>query len=513
MRRGATVYRETNHPGKSNGRNMALSRPMLIVSLGILASVSPGHAAQKNQGDLPWSNRVQTVLDVTRRLEFPRGKRLPLYLWPASNPGLLNAADAERLVRELDQRGVGLVSSWSPKRRDASLAEALAVARAQTRLGVPVNVNASACLSAFFNGDERTAHVDRQGRAFWDESFNSGRQRHPMGCPFTLGPRKDPIREQVDGFARAYQEAGLKVDFVFVDWEIDGPIEYNRAFEAARRCVRCREHFQDPENFLEFQKVLRGIRSELQRYTLADPIRERFPGALVGNYAVYPHDGYREWYDYFEYFVEGQPHIDDQRARYRLWANEFPGTGYTCAMPVLYTWYPTYGWYDFDNHDYRWFYNLLLIASNAGKSTPAGVPIISFVHWHTTSPPEKPDPAVKQFSAEAYQELLWHMLLRGTDTFFLWCLPSEDAEECRLVHGVYAAAQQYGDFLEQGTPISFDVPKRPGTVVSGLRLGNRVLVRRTDFGGSTEPVEIVVGTKKIAIRPLPGKCQLLDLGT
>jgi hypothetical protein len=36
--------------------------------------------------------------------------------------------------------------------------------------------------------------------------------------------------------------------------------------------------------------------------------------------------------------------------------------------------------------------------------------------------------------------------------------------------------------LDRGQPISFDVPREPRTVVSGLRLGNRVLVRRTDFG-------------------------------
>jgi hypothetical protein len=256
---------------------------------------------------------------------------------------------------------------------------------------------------------------------------------------------------------------------------------------------------------------LRVIRSRLQQYALTDPIRSRFPAALVGNYAVYPHNGYRYWYDYFEYFVEGQPHIADQRAKYRLWYNEFPGTGYTCAMPVVYTWYPTYQWYDFENSDYRWFYNMLLVASNAGEHTAANVPIISFVHWHTTAPPAQPDPAVKQLSGESYQELLWHMLLRGTDAFFLWCPRDEDASEVELVHQVYAAAQQYGEFLAGGTPIEFRVPAVPSTVVSGLRLGERVLVRRTDFGSSRAPVEIVVGKQRISVEPSPGKCQILAL--
>ena len=67
------------------------------------------------------------------------------------------------------------------------------------------------------------------------------------------------------------------------------------------------------------------------------------PNALVGNYAVYPHDGRRYWWDYFEHYVEGQPVRMDQKARYRHWANEFAGTGYTFAMPVVYPWSWTWG--------------------------------------------------------------------------------------------------------------------------------------------------------------------------
>jgi len=154
---------------------------------------------------------------------------------------------------------------------------------------------------------------------------------------------------------------------------------------------------------------------------------------------------------------------------------------------------------------------MLLVATGAGKHAPAGVPVITFVHWHTTAPPENPNPAVKQFSEAGYQELLWHMLLRGTDTFFLWCRPEEDAKEVRLVHEVYAAAQQYGEFLDRGTPVCFDVPKVPGPVVSALRLDDRLLVRRTDFGDPTEPVEITVGKRKIAIEPRSGAVQVLSL--
>ena len=481
-----------------------------VLLLALPSLTSRSDAAEQESAPAHWSPRVQTALEAAKPLQFPRGKRLPLYLWPAMNPGRLDAATAEDLVGQLDLRGIGLISSWSPSKREESLLQALPIARAQMKRGLPVNVNANACLHRFFNGDPRTAHRDEQGRPFWDDSFGAG-SKQTMGCPFALDFRKEPVREQVEFFARAYQDEGLQVDFIFADWEIDGPMEFNRAHEASKRCARCREQFQDIDNFLEFQQVLREIRSELQRYAFSDPILSRFPKALVGNYAVYPNNGYRYWYDYFETYVDGQPYIADQRAKYRHWANEFAATQYTCAMPVVYTWYPTYGWYDFDNSDYRWFYNMLLVASNAGRHTPAGTPLISFVHWHTTAPPKDADSDVKQMSAWAYQELLWHMLLRGTDTFFLWCPRDEDTEECRLVHEVYAAAQQYGEFLEGGVALSFDVPKLPGTVLSALRLGDRLLVRRTDFAGSSEPVELAVGGKKIPVPAAPGRCQIIQL--
>ncbi len=502
-----------------------------------------------------WSSHIQTVLDATEPLKYDRAGRLPLYIWQAMNPGPLDEEAAEELVKELDERGVGLVTSWDPNKRQKSLAESLTIAKAQKKLGLRVNINPTKCLYSFFNGDERTAHIDDQGQLFWDGSF--GKRR--MGCPFALDFRRPYIREQLEYFVREFKHADLEVDFIFADWEIDGPIEFNEAHAASKKCQRCRENIKNIDDFEEFQKVLRKLRCELQSELYAEPIKKNFPKALVGNYGVYPHGGHRYWYDYYEYYVEGQPAFTDttlrsgaslrstsQRAKYRKWYHEFGETGYTFAMPVVYTWERIFDWYDYADTDYRWFYNMLLVASNAGQHTPPGVPIISFVHWHTIKSDSSADQAhlpeasvgqVQQFSEEKYQELLWHMLLRGTDTFFLWCRKHEAAKEIQLVHQVYAEAQQYGEFLSNGMPINFSIPKQPGTVISGLRLSglrsrfggvgkDRVLIRRTDFGSavgrpvdrkagslkqSDDPVEIGIANQRIKIWPAPGRCQIISL--
>ena len=118
---------------------------------------------------------------------------------------------------------------------------------------------------------------------------------------------------------------------------------------------------------------------------------------------MYPHGGYRYWYDYFEQEVSETPYLSDQQARYREWVHEFDSTGYTFAMPVVYTWYPTFGWYDFSETDYRWFYNMLKVGSNAGQHTDRSTPLVPFVHWNTTAPPSDPDPRVKQLSKSKYR--------------------------------------------------------------------------------------------------------------
>jgi len=456
--------------------------------------------------------RIDLVLRETKPLRFPRGKRLPLYCWHAMDiPG--DDAAIERTLKALDARGIGACATWRPgKAQDKALERALRIGAAQKRLGLRVNVNANACTYTVCNGAPETAHVDADGKPFFDTSSSP---RRKLGCPFKLASRYPAMREQVDFFARAYKAKGIDIDFVFADWEIDGPIEWQGGWDAAKRCATCRKRIPRLDDFAAFQKAYRKVRSEVTRECYSGVVLKHFPKALVGNYAVYPHNGWRYWYDYFEKPpAEGLPVRMDQRSPVRPWADEFEDSGYTFAMPTVYTWYRTWAWYDWDNGDYRWFYNLLLVASNAGEHTPAAVPIISFVHYTTTSPPRPPetaDPGVKQFSTAAYKELLWHMLLRGHDTFFLWCPHTEIAQEIRPLHEVWAAALEFKQFLDKGEPVTFAVPKRPGPVLSGLRLGRRVLVRRTDFDATQGAVALKVGEKTLQVPRGEGKCQVLEL--
>ena len=454
--------------------------------------------------------RLALVLGEAEPLKFPRGKRLPLYVWAVMDlPG--DDATVEVALKALDARGIGACATWRPgARQQQTLDRALRVSAAQQRLGLRVNINANACTYTVCDGSPATAHVDAGGKRFFDTSSS---ERRKLGCPFKLQGRYPAMREQVDFFCRAYKAKGIGVDFVFADWEIDGPIEWQGGWAAAKRCVTCRTRIPNIDDFGEFQAAYRKVRSEIQRECYAGVVLKHFPKALVGNYAVYPHNGWRYWYDYFEKEpAKGMPVRMDQRSPVRPWAHEFKDCGYTFAMPTVYTWYRTWSWYDWPNADYRWFYNLLLVASNAAEHTPASVPLITFVHHTTTSPPKNPDPAVKQFSTAMYKELLWHMLLRGHDTFFLWCPHDEIAQELGPLHEVWAAALEHRDFLDKGVPVTFAVPKEPGPVVSALRLGDRLLVRRTDFDDTRGAVTLRVGGATVQVPRAEARNQIVRLG-
>jgi len=481
----------------------------LIVALGICGLVvGTALPAQGARRRMTPEERIQTVLTQTQPLTRPLEGRLPLYVWAVMDvPG--DEKQIEATLKDLYARGIAACATWRPgKHKEATLSRALKIGTVQKRLGLRVNINANACTYTVFDGSPETAHVDADGNRFFDTLTS----RRKLGCPFAVRGRFPAMREQLAFFLRAYKAKSLPIDFVFADWEVDGPIEWNGGWNAAKRCTRCRKHIPKIDDFRAFQKAYRTVRCDIQRECYAKVVLESFPKALVGNYGVHPHDGYRYWYDYFE--GEPQPGVPvrtEHGAKYRPWFDEFAGCGFTFAMPVVYTRERHWLWYRWPDSDFRWFYNMLLTATNAGRHTPRDVPVISFVHYTTLPFRGHTGAKAKQMSTSAYKELLWHMLLRGHDAFFLWCPDDQIAREIKPLHEVWAASLEYNAFIRKGTPVAFDVPKQPGAVVSAIQLGDRLLVRRTDFTESREPVPLRIGEATVSVPRVDGRCQVLEL--
>ena len=443
-----------------------------------LAGVSVGQTKPKRPGPLAM------VLAQTRPLPDPNLARPPLVLWTPNFPTGGGDAVLLRTLKDLRVRGIALLHRW-PGDVDRGAAVAIRI----------------------FDGSKELGHVDAGGKRFFDTSFP-----WRPGCAFTVHKRYGQRRKVVEAYLQKYKKAGLVIDYWLCDFEVDGPNEWNGGWAAAKKCVVCRKKIKDIDtDFAAFQKAIRRVRTEMQNEVFCKPVRKHFPNARIGNYGMNPHDGYRYWWDYFEKPDPKLPHKKEHKAMYRPWAHEFAGSGYNLAMPVVYARGRTFGSYSFANRDYRWFYNMLLEASSVGRSAPADLPVMPFVFGGLDRRGGKSSPDFKPLSLAKYQELLWHMLLRGADSFAVWSPGHETAAEVSSVHGVWAAALKYRRFLDKGTPVAFDVPKRPGPVVSALRLGNRLLVRRTDFTDFDKPVKLKVADHTVEIPRTEGKCLLLRL--
>ena len=111
------------------------------IAISLLGTIANLSKAENNA--IKWPSHIQAVLDATKPLKYDRGERLPLYLWQAMDPGQLNEKALEKLVTDLNNRGVGLISSWNPGNRQNSLAQSLMIAKVQKKLNLRIIITLS----------------------------------------------------------------------------------------------------------------------------------------------------------------------------------------------------------------------------------------------------------------------------------------------------------------------------------------------------------------------------------
>ncbi|HYE05034.1 MAG TPA: hypothetical protein VEL07_05860 [Planctomycetota bacterium] len=440
------------------------------------------------------------ILATVQPLAEPRGDRAPLWVWTCDYPLDADDATLRAAVAAMEARGIGLFCRWTGDAA-ASAARCIRLARIQRELGAPVAIDlAGDLIHGVHDGSDATAHHDADGTALLSDFMV-----WKAGCPFAdLDDRLQARTSKIDAFLAAYAAAGVEPDFITGDYEFDGPSEWNDSWALAKRCVACRARIPAiDDDFTAYQRAVRAERSRWQKELITATVKARFPRCRVGVYGMNPHDGHRYWHDFFESHtrIPGVAYVEDHGAAYRPWAHEFDAAGYDVAMPVCYILPHAFAYAVESAEDQAWFAfaNLLREGGSAGAATPAEVPIYPFVHA---------DPA---FAVERYEEALWHLLLRGADSFCMWCPAEAMAAQLAPVHRVWAAAGQHRDFLAGGTPVVSGVPPGPGPAVSALKLGGRLLVRRTDGAPHPGGVSLAIDRSPIDIPAAPGRCQVIDL--
>jgi len=483
-------------------------RRTILMAILALFLIIPQTSAKKRKR-MTMAEKVDLVLKTIQPLKHERGERFPLFFWHLRGTRTDEGDELVETLKALNDRGLPVVPSWTthPKTKENEMARCVRIAKAQNKLGIPAYIFAGNTGSGFYR-DESTWHVDEKGNRFPDTSHV---ERIKLGCPFEKSGWP-AVAEQIREWVKYYKKNGARLDGVWFDWEATGPSEWNDSWNLCRKCVRCRKELGEAglKDFGVFQERIRKIRSAMQKL-FVDVIHEEFPKANVANYGVYPQGPYRYWWDWYEKMVPGAPAKKDQRAVYRKWYNEFPLTGFTIGMPVVYGWDRIFVEYDYEDIDFRWFRNMLMVFSDSAAHRPEGVPLVSWVNRFVdlAGPPENAVP----LSEEKFKELLWHMLLRGADGFYIWCREEDMLRELVPVHAVYAASLQYKDFLSNGKPVTFDVPDEEGPVISALQMGKKLLLRRTDFGKAA-PAEVsieVAGAKIPVPASASGKTIILDI--
>ena len=97
-------------------KGVILPLQWLKTTLIILAGLVWFNQSKAQDPGNKWAENFDIVIANTRPLGLPRGHRLPLYLWPALEPGSLTDQQAEQLVKSLNERGIAPFRGLEEKR-------------------------------------------------------------------------------------------------------------------------------------------------------------------------------------------------------------------------------------------------------------------------------------------------------------------------------------------------------------------------------------------------------------
>ena len=358
----------------------------------------------------------------------------------------------------------------------------------------------------------------------WAHQFDEG-YHYEMAGSGALGAWHGACPKMIEGWAilagqirdtlRAFRDAGVVVDAVWMDWEGD-PYPFGHLFKQLSHCRRCREQLP-PEVLADrsawFAYYWR-VYQQLHGAYLAGPVREIFPLCSVTNWEIV-------------YSTQTRPvlyFVDD-----RVLPPSIPPM-FTATNPVAYgtdTWFLR-EWeddYTLDRRHVDQFYthNLLrqISGDTANRLAYATGKVGSFP-WVARWCPIKGDPdhKVPDMTRRAYREVLRHLWMRGIDGMQVFNAYRKDYEEMALLElvdavEIYDEVLAFREFLAGGEVMNLEVPavQDDGVVWSGLRLENRALVRLMSQGeeGARINLEPWPGHEVDLEAPVEGSTYLLKL--
>jgi hypothetical protein len=408
------------------------------------------------------------------QLRHERGTRWPMILW---EPDRFDPWSPE-VYRDLLSRGItqhiGLDEKMIP------------VARALQEAGSPVIMmeGKAGQWPASLAGDPKD----------WAHQFDPGYV--PAGpvhsCP-AIARGWAVNADRVRSILQEFKNAGITVNAVWMDWEGD-PAGGADRYEQALHCPRCRATL--PPGVLagenSFNDYCWRRTMDLIGAYLAAPVGEIFPGCSVTNWHATvstPDRPVRNWLDkpyspvVPPFLTASNPVAYGNTVSFRLWKPEFK----------------------FDREHVDQFYTHLLLreVSDDAANRRVWAPERTSIPWVCRWCPDDENPKIPIMTREHYREVLRHLWLRGISGMQVFNPVRKGFESMALwevqdASAVYDEMLAWRDLLDHGTPLCLDVPgiQDDGVLWSGLRLGDRALVRTFKQGG---------GKAKVTIEPWPGK--------
>lgn len=306
-------------------------------------------------------------------------------------------------------------------------------------------------------------------------------QQPKFPCPLVLDGWVKTA-EKLRATFRKYREAGVHIDAVWLDWEIE-PMAGDAQLDEAKHCSRCRQQF--PPGILDDKERYRAFisRCRLQLFSVyfVAPILEHYPGCSVTN-----------WEEVISTADDPTPNWAGTRKIPPLDLGMF-----TAANPVAYgntIWYDYHwreerGWPLDAAHMDRIYTQVMLGELSVHERNAMRVaPHLQSIPWVDRFCADNRDPKIPILTRPRYREILRHLWLRGADGMQifnpLWF--KEDAvrlaiatEEIEDAVAIYDELLGYRKFLDDGRVMNTDTPTAEfeGVIWSGLRTGDKAVVR------------------------------------
>ena len=439
----------------------AADNPVAWTVSNVLARIPPlRHDATGRWPLITW----EPFLSATNDRSFQRGEPLP-----------------PDVYRELLKRGLTQAIRMNEKY--------IPTASALQQAGSPVIVMEG-------NGGDGPYADTPEARHYLPTDYVIPKGEHLYPCPMQTagwGKAADRVRATMQKF----KTAGVTVDAVWLDWEVEPLWWTTERWRQAQNCSRCESTL--PPGVLRtssrYTDFIMLYRQKLLSDYLAAPILDVFPKASVSNWDSLPSTA--------------------ERPAYNWWGNTFPPMDigrFTASMPAVYgsnAIFTDY-WYGFLGAPFRHWRHLRSIGedeaytdrvythvmlgsfSACAFNTIAQAPGKQIIPWVSRVVDDSHRKDTPVLTRERYREILRHVWLRGADAMQVFNPRNPDHPVFMLLEvedavAVYDEMLAYRPFLTRGVVMNTEPPsfQDTGALWSGLRCESNALVRAFTQGSDT----------------------------